>query len=329
MTTYNLYVAIATKSDLVVVMPDLVVKDNRLIQASYVLGVAEQRMMLLAIVGARETGLGIDSTTLLTVRAEDYARHFGVTRQAAYMALQDAVETLFNRRATVDVYDSRKDRMRLMTVRWVTAMDYNENEASVTLRFGHEVVPLITRLEEQFTSYELQQISGLTSSYAIRLYEMLMMWKVAGKTPVFEVQKFRIQLGLDTDVYQRTEAFKRRVLDLAISQINEHTDIVASYEQHKTGRNITGISFKFKTKKQSPKQRKLLERDENTVDLFTGLTDKQIALFAQKLARLPELSQEAPIGGSYEDFAKIIQGDLKDPNHQKRYQPYLIKLGLC
>ncbi len=212
-------------------MPDLVVKDNRLIQASYVLGVAEQRMMLLAIVGARETGLGIDSTTLLTVRAEDYARHFGVTRQAAYMALQDAVETLFNRRATVDVYDSRKDRMRLMTVRWVTAMDYNESEASVTLRFGHEVVPLVTRLEEQFTSYELQQIAGLTSSYAIRLYEMLMMWKVAGKTPVFEIQQFRIQLGLDTNVYQRIEAFKRRVLDLAVSQINEHTDIVASYEK--------------------------------------------------------------------------------------------------
>jgi plasmid replication initiation protein len=321
------YVVIAMRSNLVVVMSDLVVKDNRLIQASYVLGVAEQRMMLLAIVGARETGLGIDSTTLLTVRAEDYARHFGVTRQAAYMALQDAVETLFNRRATVDVYDSRKDRMRLMTVRWVTAMDYNESEASVTLRFGHEVVPLVTRLEEQFTSYELQQIAGLTSSYAIRLYEMLMMWKVAGKTPIFEINQFRIQLGLDSNVYQRVEAFKRRVLDLAITQINEHTDIIASYEQHKTGRNITGISFSFKAKKSS-KQKKQLERDMNTVDLFSGLTDKQITLFAQKLARLPELSQEAPIGGSYEDFAEIIQGHLKDPSHQKRYKPYLTKLGL-
>ena len=66
----------------------------------------------------------------------------------------------------------------------------------------------------------------------------------------------------------------------------------------------------------------------NTVDLFSGMTDKQIALFAQKLARLPELSHEAPVGGSYEDFAKIIQVDLKDPSHQKRYQPYLTKLGL-
>jgi hypothetical protein len=98
-------------------MEQLVVKDNRLIQASYSLGLVEQRLMLLAIVGARETGDGITAESLLTVRAEDYAKHFNVERQAAYMALSDAVETLFNRRATIDIYDKRKDKMRPMVVR--------------------------------------------------------------------------------------------------------------------------------------------------------------------------------------------------------------------
>jgi plasmid replication initiation protein len=40
--------------------------------------------------------------------------------------------------------------------------------------------------------------------------------------------------------------FKNRVLDPAIKQINEHTDITVKVEQHKTGRSITGFSFKFK-----------------------------------------------------------------------------------
>lgn len=277
-------------------MSNLVVKDNRLIQASYALGVAEQRMMLLAIVGARETELGIDATTLLTVRAEDYASHFGVTRQAAYMALQDAVETLFNRRATVDVYDSRKDRMRPMTVRWVTAMDYNENEASVTLRFGHEVVPLVTRLEEQFTSYELQQIAGLTSSYAIRLYELLMMWKVAGKTPVFEIEQFRKQIGLDASEYDRLDNLKRRVIDLAVSQINEHTDITVNYEQHKRGRIITGFSFTFKQKStpkptQPSKQPVNALKTQNNAVLatFSGL---EIALMREIQKKHPEITEK-------------------------------------
>ena len=40
-----------------------------------------------------------------------------------------------------------------------------------------------------------------------------------------------------------------RVIELALKQINDHTDITATYEQHKKGRTITGFSFKFKQKK--------------------------------------------------------------------------------
>ena len=43
-----------------------------------------------------------------------------------------------------------------------------------------------------------------------------------------------------------------RVIEQSLKQINKHTDIIASYEQHKKGRVITGFSFKFKQKK--PKQ---------------------------------------------------------------------------
>ena len=45
--------------------------------------------------------------------------------------------------------------------------------------------------------------------------------------------------------------FKKYVLEPSLKQINEHTDITASYEQHKKGRTITGFSFKFKQKKKT------------------------------------------------------------------------------
>ena len=41
------------------------------------------------------------------------------------------------------------------------------------------------------------------------------------------------------------------MLEPALKQINEHTDITATYEQHKKGRTITGFSFKFKQKKKT------------------------------------------------------------------------------
>ena len=46
-------------------MRDLVVKDNALINASYNLDLVEQRLILLAIVEARESGKGINAMILL------------------------------------------------------------------------------------------------------------------------------------------------------------------------------------------------------------------------------------------------------------------------
>ena len=83
------------------------------------------------------------------------------------------------------------------------------------------------------------------------MYELLICWRSTGKTPIIELGEFRKRIGvLDTE-YQRMDVFKRGVLELALKQVNEHTDITATYEQHKKGRVITGFSFKFKQKKKT------------------------------------------------------------------------------
>ena len=50
-------------------MADLVVKDNALINASYNLDLVEQRLVLLAIIEARESQKGINANDSLTVHA--------------------------------------------------------------------------------------------------------------------------------------------------------------------------------------------------------------------------------------------------------------------
>ena len=67
------------------------------------------------------------------------------------------------------------------------------------------------------------------------MYELLICWRSTGKTPVIELNEFRKRIGvLDTE-YTRTDNLKMRVIELALKQINDHTDITASYEQHKKG----------------------------------------------------------------------------------------------
>ena len=304
-------------------MRELVVKDNALINASYNLDLVEQRLILLAIVEARESGKGINANDPLTVHAESYINQFGVHRNTAYQALKDACNDLFARQFSYQKINERGNIENYRS-RWVSEIGYVDNEAVVKLIFAPAIVPLITRLEEHFTKYELQQVSNLSSAYAVRLYELLIAWRSTGSTPIIEVSDFRQRIGvLDTE-YKRMERFKTSVLELAIKQINEHTDITVKYEQHKRGRSISGFSFTFKQKK---KDNPPIERDPNTLDLFTKMTDAQRHMFANKLSELPEMGRYSQGTESYPQFAVRIAEMLQDPDRIKELYPYLKKVG--
>jgi len=298
---------------------ELIVKDNALINASYNLDLVEQRLILLAIVEARESGKGINANDPLTVHAESYINQFNVHRNTAYQALKDACDDLFARQFS---YQSLSEKGNVINhkSRWVSEVAYIDNEAVVRLIFSPAIVPLITKLEEQFTKYEMQQISNLTSAYAVRLYEILIAWRSTGKTPLINLIDFRKKIGVLETEYKRMYDFKKYVLDIALKQVNEHTDITVNVEQHKVGRSIIGFSFNFKQKKPVSN----IESKNN----MKALTSAQRQLFAGKLSKLPEMGNLSYGTESYEEFAIRIADMLKDPEKVKELTPLLNKVGL-
>jgi plasmid replication initiation protein len=233
---------------------DIIVKSNRLITAIQNLSLTEARLVQLAIVGARETGKGLSVDTPLRVDAMRYAKEFDVERHTAYETLLDAEKNLFNRQFTFI-----SERGNPVKSSWIQQVEYMKNEGCIEIVFTLAVVKEITHIdgyEQFFTQYALEQTSNLKSIYALRLYELLIQWRSVGITPELKLEEFRQQLGVGVNEYQRMHHFKARVLDHAITQINEHTDISATYEQHKKGRNITGFSFKFKQKSKPIEQAK-------------------------------------------------------------------------
>ena len=299
---------------------NLVVKDNSLINASYTLSLVEQRLILLAINEARETGNGVDTNTFLEIHAQHYADRFHIDINNAYSMLSEAVASLFNRQVTYMTIDEKRNKPEKRVVRWVSGISYVDGAGVVKLRFAPEVVPLITRLEKNFTSYELMQVANL-NLYSTRLYELLVCWRSTGKTPVIELNDFRARLGLLDNEYKLMHNFKNRVLESAIKQINEHTDIKASYEQHKTGRVITGFSFTFKQRKTSKKN---ISDDS---EIIIKMTVAQRHLFAQKLSEMPEMNKYSQGTESYVQFAVRIADMLQDPNKLQELSPYLKKAG--
>ena len=290
----------------------LVVKDNALIDASYNLELTEQRLILLAILNARETGQGIDANSVLRIHASDYMSHFDVDKHASYEALKNAVSNLFGRQFSYTEKDELTGKSKQVRSRWVQKIAYIDDIGVLELAFTMDVVPLITRLEQHFTSYQLEQVAQLTSKYAVRLYELIISWRERGNVPFTGLKELRLKLGVEDNEYPTMDNFKRRVLDHSIKQINTHTDIIANYEQHKAGRVITGFSFSFTPKKQpknvTPKAKKSATKQEEQIDWMTvDILDRFIGLStAQQQTTLDKA--EARLKGAKQARFKAAKG---------------------
>jgi len=307
---------------------DLVVKSNRLNTAIQNLSLSEVRIIQLAIVDSRETGNGLATDKPLLISAARYAEVFDVSRQTATEAILTAEKNLFERR-----FSFLDDQDKVVKSRWVQRVRYLGDEAGIEVMLTYDVVNEITRIngyETFFTKYLIEQTAMLQSRYSVRLYELLTQWKTAKNTPLFDLECFRQQMGLDADEYTVMSDFKKRVLQLAVDEINEKSDLKISYEQVKKGRKITGFKFKISEKsKTKTKNPVAVDKDSDTLDAITSMkmTDKQRGTFAAKLSRMSDLSSRGKQGENYQEFASRIEIELMDESKQAFYLPYLKKLG--
>lgn len=232
---------------------ELVVKSNRLIEASYRLTLAEQRIILFAITEARRTQKGLNADDFVDIQATEYAKTFDVPVKQAYEQIKEAGRTLFRR--YVVLYDTHPEsgKERVTEVRWLSAASYIDGAGVIQLRFSTDMVPYITKLEAEFTRYKLEKVARMSSAYAIRFYELLMQWGNVGQREV-ELEWLKKALMVESE-YKAIKDFKKWVIDVALSQINEHSDLTVSYDQRKTGRNVTHLIFTF-SPKEAPKLKK-------------------------------------------------------------------------
>ena len=228
---------------------ELVVKSNRLVEACYRLNLIEQQIILFAISRSRDEQLGLSPNNPVTIAASAFAKVFGTNESKVYGQLKEALGDLFERSVTIYDTDPATGKDRTVTTRWISDKAYIDGAGHIQLTFAPRVIPYITRLESEFTSYRLEKISGMSSAHAVRLYELLVQYLTIGKREI-ELSDLRKSLGL-TDEYKAIKDFKKRVIDVAVAQINEHSDIRVSYTQRKTGRIVSHLIFAIKPEPKS------------------------------------------------------------------------------
>ncbi len=210
----------------------LVTKSNHLVEAGYRLSLNEQRLVLTAISrldGRKPMPRGND----FTITAQEFSSMFNIPIKQAYENLENAASRLYER--DIKTFDGKqKVRERY---RWVDGVKYWDGEGKVTLSFSNKIIPYLSLLHTQLTTYDLKQISNL---------------------------KERLEL---TEQYERFYNLKVRIINPAIEEINNSTNLFVTWETTKKGRKITGLTFKIREKTESKKAEEI-SRCPHTQDMF-------------------------------------------------------------
>lgn len=262
-----------------------VYKSNAVIQAGYQLGLNEQRVVL-ACIGLVDPRKELLVTDTFEWSAKDFATLFGVSEKNAYKALIEVTQTLFKRYIVVENPFPDKPIINKLQTHWISSIYYMETAGKIALRFSPDLIPYLSQLQGSFTRYDLKHIGNMTSTYGIRLYELLMQWKTTG-TRTIEIDWLKKQFELDEN-YDRMFDLKRRVIDPAVKDINTHSNYQVSWEQRKTGRRVTHLTFTFAEKPPlTPEKPKRATKPKEKIILGVAVSE------IEKLARIGESYEQA------------------------------------
>lgn len=225
-------------------MSDLIVrKSHPIVEAGYKLSIAEQRIILLSL--AKLDNRNIEHSKV-TLYVKDYAKQFGVDEKIAYRDILNASKRLYDRSIIL------KGENETTKFRWIESCTrYHSGEGRVSFEFSRRVLPYLFELDKKlgYTQYHLLSVSGFSSTYSIRLYELFK--KLQGmRHQSIDVDEIRRILQLD-EKYSEFKIFRRDVLNVAIKEINDKSDLLVAVEPKKLGRKIVALAFTITTKKES------------------------------------------------------------------------------
>lgn len=212
-------------------------KSNELSMAKLYKGLSLNQMQLLAysIFCTQQNGV-------TEFRKADFEKKFDVSQYKTEDAMKDSDKITSIKFSTSDM---ENEKFKFWNA--FIGMSYDKGEFS--FEWSPKMLPHILDLKEKFyITTDLTIASKFKSSFSWTLYDYLKAhfgywYKVLSKEELMKL--FGVQ---DVKSYQtNTGMFKKRVLDVAIKEINEYTELVVSYKNEKEGRSISGFRLDWST----------------------------------------------------------------------------------
>jgi len=136
-----------------------------------------------------------------------------------------------------------KDKKREKWGSFALIAGYEYKNGIITYSFPHQIEEMMLD-SKMFAKINLVTIKGLKSKYSIALYELAEDYLNA-QIPKMTIEKFRELMGLEEGQYYKFSMLRKRVIDVAVDEINSSDNISFSvtYELEKKAKKITHIKF--------------------------------------------------------------------------------------
>lgn len=243
----------------------IVVKANELIQQGrFSLNIQQNKVLLYLISQIKPNDSG-QETYCFSV--DDFCRACGIDHSNG--------KNIINAKKALNALDSMSIWVQLpnnteIRLRWLDRIMLNKNTNTFEITFHRDMLPYLYDLQTRYTSYTLANVLTMESKYGIRLYELLKSYQhVKDHTVTFSLDELKKRI--DGQMYTRYPDFKRRVLDIAIEDINEYSDIHVEYEPFSSlGKKIGMDSVTFTITEPEGMDRKMRNiRRERKLDADT------------------------------------------------------------
>ncbi|HFU76082.1 MAG TPA: RepB family plasmid replication initiator protein [Arcobacter sp.] len=231
---------------------DLIVKDNRLIQAKY--NLTKTQIKFIAFMASHIKKDDIDFFTY-SIKLNDILARLDIDR-TNWKQLGRTLQDLITKVILIQNGDDIMEAISFLSYFKITAKD-----DLVEYRFDKAMKPFLLQLKSNFTKLSLEKIMNFDSQYSIRMYEI-----IEQKANVLDKYKNKHLISFEMDLQEIKEIltgeyniklakvvikksyhsygnFKKRVLDFAYKELKEKGDYYFEYEPIKTGRTYTSIKF--------------------------------------------------------------------------------------
>lgn len=214
----------------------IVTQSNKLAYSKYSLSLNAQKLIMILAAHVQPDD---EDFKEIEFKAIELSKILDISVDNIYRDLPNITKELVTKLVLFKSTDDFKDKNFIQGT-FLSTAEYKDGK--VLLEFSPKVKPYLLALKRCFSKFKLESTLNFKSKYSMRFYQLFKANYIKGEF-IIGVSDLRELLNLTQKSYLKYYTFKNRVLNVAVEEINMHTELNVSFDPIKCKRETVKLKF--------------------------------------------------------------------------------------